>query len=74
MQSSRRALCVRAVGVVGALVFVAAGWSRISFNVEILKLLPAGLRQVRGLSLLLKEFVADNELIITVEARTAVAA
>ena len=36
-----------------------------------LKLLPKGLHQVQGLSLLLKEFVADNELIITVEAPDA---
>ncbi|MBE7210428.1 MAG: MMPL family transporter [Gluconacetobacter diazotrophicus] len=58
----------------GVLVLVAAGLSRISFNVEILKLLPANLRQVQGLSLLLREFVADDELVITVEAPTAEAA
>ncbi len=71
MQSSRRTFLARTAVVVGLLVFVAAGLSRISFNVEILKLLPVNLRQVQGLSLLLKEFVADNELIITVEAPDA---
>ena len=74
MQSSRRALLARLAVGVGVLIFVAAGLSRISFNVDILKLLPTNLRQVQGLSLLLKEFVADDELIITVEAPTAEAA
>ncbi len=74
MQSSRRTLLVRLAVAVGLLIFVAAGLSRISFNVDILKLLPVHLLQVQGLSLLLKEFVADNELIITVEAPTAEAA
>ncbi len=74
MQSSRRTLLTRLAVGAAVLVFVAAGLSRISFNVDILKLLPTGLRQVQGLSLLLKEFVADNELIITVEAPTAEAA
>ena len=74
MQSSR-GLLLRRLGIAaGLLIFVAAGLSRISFNVDILKLLPVHLRQVQGLSLLLKEFVADNELIITVEAPTAEAA
>ncbi len=72
MRSSRRGLyfCLAA----GLLVFVAAGISRISFNVDILKLLPGHLRQVQGLSHLLKEFVSDDELIITIEAPTPEAA
>ena len=74
MQSSRRRLLVRVAIAVGLLVFVAAGLRRISFNVDILKLLPVHLKQVQGLSVLLKEFVADDELIITVEAPTAEAA
>ena len=74
MQSNLRPLVGRIVLAVGVLVFIAAGLSRISFNVEILKLLPVHLRQVQGLSLLLKEFASDNELIITVEAPTAEAA
>jgi uncharacterized protein len=52
---------------VAALVFAAAGLSRISFNIEILKLLPTGLPQVEGLSLFLKHFAQPNELIITIE-------
>ena len=71
MQSSRgRLWFLRAALAAGLLVFVVAGISRISFNVEILKLLPVNLRQVQGLSHLLKQFVADDELIITVEAPT----
>ena len=56
---------------VAALVFAAAGLSRISFNIEILKLLPTGLPQVEGLSLFLKHFAQPNELIITIEAPLA---
>src|SRR5688572_635377 len=57
------------VGAV-ALLVVGAGLSRISFNVEILKLLPTRLPQVEGLSLFLKHFAQPNELIITLEAET----
>src|SRR5215212_9001132 len=53
-----------------AAVFVAVGISRISFNVEILKLLPTHLPQVEGLSIFLKHFAQPNELIITLEADT----
>ena len=52
---------------VAALVFVAAGLSRISFNVEILKLLPTHLPQVEGLSLFLKHFSQPTELIVTIK-------
>lgn len=54
--------------------YCAAGFSRISFNVDILKLLPTHLRQVEGLSLFLKNFALSDELMITVEARDAEAA
>ena len=74
MQSKGRTYALRAAVAVGVLVFVVAGISRISFNVDILKLLPVGLRQVQGLSHLLKQFVEDDELIITVEAPTPEAA
>ena len=47
---------------------VGLGLSRISFNVDILRLLPTHLRQVQGLSLFLKHFAQPDELIITVEA------
>ena len=56
------------------LVFVGAGLSRISFNVDILRLLPTHLPQVKGLSLFLKHFAQPNELILTVEAATPEAA
>lgn len=49
-------------------VFVYAGISRISFNVDILKLLPTHLPQVEGLSLFLKHFAQPTELIVTLEA------
>ncbi|MBA4146704.1 MAG: MMPL family transporter [Verrucomicrobia bacterium] len=53
-------------------IFVAAlvtlGLSRISFNVDILKLLPQQLNEVQGLSLYLKHFARHTELMITLEA------
>jgi uncharacterized protein len=51
-----------------ALAYIAAGLSRISFNVDILRLLPSHLRQVEGLSLFLKNFAQPDELIVTIEA------
>ena len=62
------------VAIVGLAVFVALGLSRISFNVDILRMLPTNLRQVRSLSIFLKNFAESDELIITVEAPTADAA
>lgn len=59
---------------IGFVIFVAAGLSRISFNIDILKLLPAGLPQVEGLSLFLKHFAQQSELIVTVEAQSPEAA
>jgi len=53
------------------LAYIAAGLSRISFNIDILRLLPSHLRQVEGLSLFLKNFALPNELIVTVEAPDA---
>lgn len=64
----------RAILALVLLAFAVAGLSRISFDVDILKLLPTHLRQVEGLSLFLKHFAQRDELIITVEAPTAVAA
>jgi predicted exporter len=54
-----------------AVVFVAAGLSRISFNIDILKLLPTHLPQVEGLSLFLKNFAQPRELIVTIEGESA---
>lgn len=66
---------LRWIGIIVALlVFTGAGLSRISFNVDILKLLPTHLPQVKGLSLFLKHFAQPTELIVTVEAPTPDAA
>ena len=66
---------LRWIGIILALlVFTGAGLSRISFNVDILKLLPTHLPQVKGLSLFLKHFAQPTELIVTVEAPTPDAA
>lgn len=54
-----------------ALVFVTAGLSRISFNIDILKLLPTHLPQVEGLALFLKNFAQPRELIVTIEGDSA---
>jgi predicted RND superfamily exporter protein len=56
---------------VAAFVFVGAGLSRISFNIDILKLLPTHLPQVEGLSLFLKNFAQPRELVVTLEAKDA---
>ncbi|MEP6667942.1 MAG: MMPL family transporter [Chthoniobacter sp.] len=66
---------LRWIGIVVALLlFTGAGLSHISFNVDILKLLPTHLPQVKGLSLFLKHFAQPTELIVTVEAPTPEAA
>jgi predicted exporter len=57
-----------------ALAYIAAGLSRISFNIDILRLMPSHLHQVEGLSIFLKNFALPNELIVTVEAPDAEAA
>ncbi len=48
--------------------YVALGLSRISFNVDILRLLPTHLKQVEGLSLFLKNFALPDELVVTIDA------
>jgi predicted exporter len=70
---TRRKLRWIVLAIVAA-VFVGAGISRISFNVDILKLLPTHLPQVEGLSLFIKHFAQPNELIVTLEADTPEAA
>ena len=54
-----------------ALAYITCGLSRISFNVDILRLLPSHLRQVEGLSLFLKHFAQPDELIVTIDAPDA---
>ncbi len=62
------------VGFVVVLVAMAGlGLSRISFNVDILQLLPTHLTQVRGLSLFLAHFALPDELLITIEGDEAAA-
>ncbi len=61
-------LLKRLLLLVCLLAFTGAGLSRISFNIDILKLLPDHLNQVSGLSLFLKHFSLPTELIITLEA------
>jgi predicted RND superfamily exporter protein len=46
----------------------ALGLSRISFDVDVFKILPPGLRQAEGLSIFLKHFARPDELILTLEA------
>jgi len=58
------------LGVV-AVTCIAVGLSRVSFNIDILDLLPAKLQEVQGLSLFLKNFAQPNELVITLEADDA---
>ena len=54
--------------------YVVLGLSRIGFNVDILKLLPQGLHQVKGLSLYLENFAHPDELIVTLKADDTVSA
>jgi len=51
--------------------YIGLGLSKISFNVDILRLLPTHLPQVEGLSLFLKSFARPDELIITIEGADA---
>ena len=67
MSAGKRLTPLRIVIVILALAFVVAGLSRISFNVNILRLLPSNLPQVQGLSLFLKHFSLPRELIVTLE-------
>jgi predicted exporter len=50
-----------------AVAFIVGGLARISFNVDILRLLPTHLPQVEGLSLFLEHFAQPQELIVTLE-------
>ncbi len=58
----------QAMALAALLGCVGWGLSRISFNVDILRLLPTHLHQVQGLSLFLKHFAQPDELIITLDA------
>jgi predicted exporter len=54
--------------VILSVAYVGTGLSRISVDVDILRLLPTKLKQVEGLSLFLKHFALPEELIVTVDA------
>ena len=58
----------RVFALAGLVALVGLGLSRISFNVDILRLLPTHLHQVQGLSLFLKHFAQPDELVITIDA------
>ena len=73
MAGGKRRAWVVAAGA-ALLVLVAIGLSRISFDVDIMRMLPTNLRQVRALSLFLKNFAPSDELLITIEAPTSEAA
>lgn len=68
MQISKAAKWVLAG--VALLAYLAGGLSRISFNVDVLKMLPDRLGTVTGLSLFARHFSRPGELIVTVEAAT----
>ena len=74
MASSKLAAGWRWAALAAVAACVVLGLSRISFNVDILRLLPGNLKQVQGLSRFLKYFSQPDELIITVEAPSAAAA
>jgi predicted exporter len=57
--------------VLNSVAYVGAGLSRISLNVDILRLLPTKLKQVEGLSLFLKHFALPEELIVTIDAKNS---
>lgn len=60
----------RIVLVLSCLMLTLLGLSRISVNVNVLKLLPEHLPQVHGLGLFLKHFAQADQLILTVETDT----
>lgn len=54
-----------------AATYVAAGLSRIGFDIDILEILPRGLSQAKGLSLYLANFARSDELIVTFSSGSA---
>jgi predicted RND superfamily exporter protein len=57
--------------LIALVAFVALGLSRISFDVDVFKILPPNLRQAEGLSIFLKHFARSDEMLVTVEAADA---
>jgi Predicted exporters of the RND superfamily len=62
---------VRIALVLALLAFTALGLARISFDVDVFKILPPHLRQAEGLSLFLKHFARSDEMLVTIEAPDA---
>lgn len=62
---------VRIVALLALLGLAALGLSRISFDVDVFKMLPANLRQAEGLSIFLKHFARSDELLVTIESSDA---
>jgi predicted exporter len=60
------------IGVfLAVLAAVVAGLSRISFDVDVFKILPPGLHQAEGLRTFLEHFAREDEMLVTVEAADA---
>ncbi|MFV0416062.1 MAG: MMPL family transporter [Chthoniobacterales bacterium] len=62
---------IKSASLVLLSLFVFIGLTKITFNVDILSLLPQHLKQVQGLSLFLKNFGQSEEFIITLEQKPA---
>jgi predicted RND superfamily exporter protein len=65
---------VKIAALLALLVLTALGLSRISFDVDVFKMLPPHLQQAEGLSIFLKHFARSNEMLVTIEAGDAEAA
>ncbi len=68
---NRSRLAARIILAFAILTLTLLGLSRISFDVDVLKMLPQGLPQVKGLGFFLKNFAQADQLILTVETDTA---
>ena len=62
---------VKIAALVALLALTALGLSRISFDVDVFKMLPPHLQQAEGLSIFLKHFARHNEMLVTIEAGDA---
>ncbi|MEI6715227.1 MAG: MMPL family transporter [Verrucomicrobiota bacterium] len=60
----------KTIALLGCLILTIAGISRITVDVDILKLLPRSLPQVQGLGLFLRNFSQPDQLLLTVEGET----
>lgn len=58
---------VKIAAFVVLLALTALGLSRISFDVDVFKMLPPHLQQAEGLSIFLKHFARNDEMLVTIE-------